>query len=183
MIDSYTNFFIWLVSIGICLWAASFLIPYKGFTLKRYKGLALGCLLQPIFCIVILLILIFAGLYYMGSDVEEHRKAAMMSFCKLENDSTENKTFYYVKTNDECFIENGVGKDDQLIFGYDYDNKIDLADVFYNDSSSICVDDDIIVRFDLKNRKVKVTDYEDSLEVVSVDWDKVNAYFNQRKAK
>lgn len=32
--------------------------------------------------------------------------------------------------------------------------------------------------FDLKNQQVTATDYDQPIEVLSVDWEKVKAYFN-----
>ena len=47
------------------------------------------------------------------------------------------------------------------------------------DSFSVCVDDRIVVRFDLKNRMATATNYGEPIEVVRIDWDKVNAYFEK----
>ena len=52
-------------------------IPYIGFSRKRYKGLFLGCLIQPIVCIAIAVVAIMSGFYYMASTVKEQRKAAI----------------------------------------------------------------------------------------------------------
>ena len=54
-----------------------------------------------------------SGFYYMASTVKEQRKAAMVTFCKAENDTTDTKAYYYVKPDDECFAELGVGKERQ----------------------------------------------------------------------
>ena len=183
MTDSFITFTIWASVITIGLWAVTFTIPYIGFSRKRYKGLFLGCLIQPIVCIAIALVAIMSGLYYMASTVKEQRKAAMVTFCKAENDTTDTKAFYYVKPDDECFTEHGVGKNDKEVFGYDHDNDIDVLDVFLIDSTSILVDDEFLLKFDLKNRMVTATDYEDTIEVANVDWEKVEAYFKEKKLK
>ena len=54
-----------------------------------------------------------------------------------------------------------------------------LYDVVPLDSFSVCVDDRIVVRFDLKNRMATATNYGEPIEVVRIDWDKVNAYFEK----
>ena len=46
---------------GLLVTAASILIPIYGYMRKRWKGLALGCLIQPIACAVILC-LVFGGI-------------------------------------------------------------------------------------------------------------------------
>lgn len=183
MIDLFITFIIWAVVISMVLLAATFLIPYIGFTHRRYKGLLIGCLIQPIVFVAIIIMAVIVCFYYMASTVKEQRKAAMVTFCTAENDSTDEKTFFYVKPNGECFAEWGVGKNDNEIFGYDSHNVVDLLDVFNADSTSICVDDEFLLKFDLKNRKVTVTDYEDTIEANTVDWEKVETYFKENRAK
>lgn len=183
MTDSFINFTIWAAVITIGLWAVTFAIPYLGFTHKRYKGLFLGCLIQPIVGIVIAVVAIFVCFYYMASSVKEQRKAAMVTFSKAENDTTDTKAFYYVKPDDECFVELGVGKDDKEIFGFDTNHDIGVVDVFLIDSTSILVDDEFLLKFNLKNRQLTALDYEDTIEVANVDWEKVDAYFKEKKSK
>ena len=135
MNDSFITFTIWAAVITIGLWAVTFAIPYIGFTRKRYKGLFLGCLIQPIVGIIIAVVATFVCFYYMASRVKEQRKAAMVTFSKAENDTTDTKAFYYVKPDDECFVELGVGKDDKEIFGFDNNHDIGTVDVFLIDST------------------------------------------------
>ena len=45
-------------------------------------------------------------------------------------------------------------------------------------AAGVSVDDRIVVRFDLKNQQVTATDYDQPIEVLRVDWEKVKAYFN-----
>jgi hypothetical protein len=119
----------------------------------------------------------------MASTVKEQRKAAMVTFCKAENDTTDTKAYYYVKPDDECFAELGVGKDDKEILGFDTNQDIGVLDVFLIDSTSILVDDEFLIKFNLKNRKVTALDYGDTIEVANVDWEKVEAYFKDKRSK
>jgi len=183
MIDQDITFLLWTLLIALAFGVVSFLIPYYGFIHKRYKGLFLGCLVQPVVIAVIIFLAVGVFLYHSGSEVKSQRKAAMVTFWKAENDSTDTRAYYYVKNDDECFCEKGVGKEDKTIFGYDNDNETSVYDVFYVDSTTICVDDEFFVKFDFKNRKVTATDYDDPIEVTNVDWEKVEAYFKEKNSK
>jgi hypothetical protein len=44
---------------------------------------------------------------------------------------------------------------------------------------SVGVEDRIVVTFDVKHKKVTATDMDKPMEVVQVDWEKVNDYLNK----
>jgi hypothetical protein len=91
---------------------------------------------------------------------------------------------WYLKPDGECFYE--FGKEDKEKSGNividDYDDIV-LYDVVPMDSFRVCVDDVITVEFDIKKRKVKAMNYDKPLEVVNVDWAKVEAYFNDKASE
>ena len=42
-----------IIFIMALLWVASIFIPFYGFIKKRWKGLAIGCLIQPIIVVLV----------------------------------------------------------------------------------------------------------------------------------
>ena len=56
-------------------------------------------------------------------------------------------------------------------------------DVILLDSltTSISVEDRIVVRFDLKNQKTTATDYDQPAEILQVDWERVQTYFEKQR--
>ena len=88
---------------------------------------------------------------------------------------------WFLKPDEECFVEYKIHKKQE----YDsedslyVDEKTERFDIIRLDSlkNAVCVDDRLIVRFDLKNQKVTATDFDTPVEVVSVDWEKVKAFF------
>ena len=86
-----------------------------------------------------------------------------------------NWEFWYLKPDEECLYEyNKTGNKDLLFLDF---HDFQLYDVLLVDSNKVCVDDKIFVSFDLKGRKVSATEFDEPIEVVSVDWDKVSEYF------
>jgi hypothetical protein len=54
------------------------------------------------------------------------------------------------------------------------EESIKLFDVVPLDSSSVSIDDRVVVRFDYKKRQITATDFGEPIEVVSIDWDKIS---------
>lgn len=171
----------------------SIAIPIYGFKRKRIKGLVLGFILQPIACVVTIL-LVGAGIcFYEMNTVKQTRKAAMVSLHAVEERPIGKTAFsWYLKPDDECFmefmpIEKDKEKGKSITENYVNENE-DIEQVeegrqYYDiirlDSVSLGVEDRIVVRFDLKNRKVTATDDGKPIEVTLVDWEKVKAYFDK----
>ena len=152
---------------GLLVTAASILIPIYGYMRKRWKGLALGCLIQPIACAVILG-LVFGGIVaFEIYSLDRQTKSAMVAVKTVEQKSKDTDTLkWYLKNDEECIVR--------------CSGKRQYYDVIRLDSvaAGVSVDDRIVVRFDLKNQQVTATDYDQPIEVLSVDWEKVKAYFN-----
>ncbi len=163
-----TNLIIGLIILA--LWVASFFIPFYGFIQKRWKGLGLGCLAQFFFCILVMVALGVGRVFYVRSEMRSYRDNAMVTVRKDVH-------VWYLNPNEECFYEcedSKSGAADSI----DVEEKTQLFDVIPLDSTSVCVDDKVVVRFDLKKRMVSAAEYDEPIEVVNVDWDKVNDYFN-----
>ena len=152
---------------GLLVTAASILIPIYGYMRKRWKGLALGCLIQPIACAVILG-LVFGGIVaFEIYSLDRQTKSAMVAVKTVEQKSKDTDTLkWYLKNDEECIVR--------------CSGKRQYYDVIRLDSvaAGVSVDDRIVVRFDLKNQQVTATDYDQPIEVLRVDWEKVKAYFN-----
>ena len=175
MIDQ--NFLLFIISIMALLTVLviTFAIPIFGFIIKRWKGLVLGCLLQPIICAIAIAATIFVINYY---SIRKYNKTREMAMVTLRETATkDNIQTWYVKADDECLYEYGnPGNNISIVNG----DNMTLYDVVPLDSFRVCIDDRVIISFDLEKRQVTAADYETPLEVVSIDWDKVNAYFAKR---
>ena len=207
MIDQGFGVYITIVFIMVVLLIASIFIPFYGFVRKRWKGLAIGCLLQPIFCALVALAFGFCISIYGNRLLNRHREAAMVTIGKTDADGFSHR--WYVKANEECFYEYKNAKEDEdedededenenknendiedtnnNIEKQDFDHNrsrtTKLFDVIPLDSFSVCVDDKIVITFDLGSHKVTATEYDEPLEVVNIDWDKVQGYFESRKTQ
>jgi hypothetical protein len=174
MIEQVFGYYVAIFLIIVSLLVASTSIPFIGFIHKRWKGFAIGCLLQPVFCAVTTLAALLAIYFYEQYDLRNHREAAMVTV-KQAIPGGDVET-WYLKPDDECYYEyweageKSVGYDDSRLF-----------DVFPLDSNSVGVDDRLVVKFDLNTHQVTATDYGKPLEVVKVDWDRVREYFSRLK--
>lgn len=167
---------------------ASIAIPVYGYSRKRWKGLALGCLIQPIVCVIVFTGV--SGIYvaYKVYSIHQQRKSAMVTVRSIEQgkDGTDTLT-WYLQDNDECLMSQkfaSAADESDSDTSDDDISRHDLYDVILLDSikTSVCVEDRVIVRFDLKNQKATATDYDMPAEVVKVNWDKVRGYFEKRKS-
>lgn len=153
----------------------SLFIPFYGFIRKRWKGLFLGCLTQPLILLLGFIITIFGFVIYQRFTFNKYHKEAMVAIRKAEANG--NSHNWYLKADEECFYEFTDEKDRA---GFSRFEDARLFDVIPLDSFRVCVNDKIFVQFDLKDKKVTAKEFDDSIEVVSVNWDKVNAYFENQ---
>ena len=146
-----------IIIIGIIVIMASIAIPIYAFNRWRWKGLPLGCLIEPVVCAIVI-IAAGIGLYMVtvrGLDVGNHSKDTLT---------------WYLKDDEQCILVCNNQND------YDH---LRFSDVIRLDSVSVAVDDRIVVRFDTKKNKVVATDLDTPMEVVNVNWDKIRAYFGK----
>ena len=137
-----------------------------GYCRRRWKGAAIGCLMQPVVCLVIIGV-VTAGVYiYKQVSYKMEMKSAMVTIKSIEQDVNGTDTLtWYLKANEESLL--------------DSEKKSGRFDIIRLDSldTGVCVEDRIVVRFDIKNQRATATDYDLPAEVVDVDWDKVWDYF------
>ena len=146
---------------------ASIAIPIKGYLRRRWKGVAIGCLMQPVVCLVAIGVVGGSFFIYRQVSLKMLKNSAMVTVKSTEQGANGVDTLtWYLKAGEECLYESG--------------EKTTYFDVIRLDSlkTSVSVEDRIVVRFDIENEKVVATDYDQPAEVVGVDWDKVKAYFN-----
>ena len=183
MIDQYVGFFVTVILIAMVILVATLYLPLYGFMHKRFKGLVLGCLAQPFIFVGVLVLAVVISITYMSNDMSKYRKGAMVTIHTADKDSSGTKTHLYIG-DEACFIEIGkLDKTDAYSVVFDNDREVGLFNVIYVGDSTICVDDKYLIKFDLKQRKAVATEYEDTIEIAQIDWEKVEAYFLQQNAK
>ena len=165
--------YIYLVLLMIAIVVATIAIPFYGYSHKGLKGLGIGCAIQP-FVALLLCLFVAVGAYFRWErTIDHHHDASMIAVrtTDVEKGDTLVRT-WYLKPDEECLCE--IRSLDMDTTDYD---DIEFYDVVPTDSFALCVDDRIVVRFDLDAHMVTATDCDQPIDVVLVDWPKVAAYF------
>ena len=169
LIDGAVSMVSFVVIFGLLVTVASIVIPMYGFNRKRWKGLAIGCLIQPIACLVVIGIVFGSIVLYEVYSLNRQVKSAMVTVKTIEQTADGVDTLkWHLKADDECLIKSKDGRRER----YDVIRLDSVA-------AGVSVEDRIVVRFDLDNQQATATDYDAPIEVVSVNWDKVKAYFGK----
>jgi uncharacterized membrane protein len=164
--ENYIYILILAFALSIIIVMASVIIPIRFYNWKRWKGLVLGLVLQPIVCAILIFCVFMGFVGYHESKTNRQRKSAMVAVCTVQEDSAETeKLTWYIKADDECFRVN--------------DKKVKAYDVIRLDQASVGVDDRIVVKFDVKKKQVVATDFGKPIKVENVDWEQVKAYFGK----
>lgn len=164
--ENYIYILILAFALSIIIVMASVIIPIRFYNWKRWKGLVLGLVLQPIVCGILIFCVFMGFAGYHESKTNRQRESAMVAVCTLRTDSAKTDTLtWYIKADDECFRVN--------------DKKIKAYDVIRLDQASVGVDDRIVVKFDVKKKQVVATDFGKPIKVEKVDWEQVKAYFGK----
>lgn len=178
------NYPIWIALFMLLIFVASMVVPIYGHKRKGWKGLALGCLLQPIIGFVVLMAIILGIYSYEYFRHKKQKEHAMVTVKTLEKKGNRVDTlFWYVKADEECIMERkrqGHGNDEEEDRdSTEKERTIEWFDVvpIANFAHGVNIEDRIMVRFDLKNHSVVATDYDDRAEVTKVDWDIVRDFF------
>ena len=159
---------IFVVIFGVLVIAISTFIPVYGYLRRRWKGLAIGCLVQPVVCAVLIGAAIACAIFFHKQKVKKEKNSAMVTVRSIEKNANDTDTLtWYLKANEECLL--------------DSEKKSGRFDVIRLDSldTGVCVEDRIVVRFDIKNQKVSATDFDQPAEVLDVNWEKVKDYFGK----
>ena len=164
--ENYIYILILAFALSIIIVMASVIIPIRFYNWKRWKGLVLGLVLQPIVCAILIFCVFMGFVGYHESKTNRQRESAMVAVCTVQEDSAETDTLtWYIKADDECFRVN--------------DKKVKAYDVIRLDQASVGVDDRIVVKFDAKKKQVVATDFGKPIKVEKVDWEQVKAYFGK----
>ena len=177
MIEQGFGAYILLIMSVMTLMVASLMIPLFGFLHKKWKGLAWGCLAQPFVLALCLLMVIMLFFKLYRAEIRSQREEAMVTVKKVIDNG--NVEIWHLKPDEECFYEHKDSENDNKDIRDFADFK--LFDVLPLDSNGVCVDDKIFVHFDLKGRKVIASEFDEPLEVVNVDWNKVSEYFKNHR--
>ena len=174
----YKSLIVFFLAIVVML-IASVAIPVYGYKWKRYKGLAIGCVAQVV-AVVVLFILIDLGYFtYIEWKNDRKKDAAMVTIRSIESHADRVDTLmWYIKNDGECVLDKEEKEDKRNM---DLSYPVSLFDVIRLNDASVGVEDRVMVKFDLKSKKVMATDLYTPAEVVNVDWDKVNAYFEKKE--
>ena len=165
--ENYIYVLMLAFALSIIIIMASIIIPIRFFNWKRWKGLVLGLVLQPIVC-AILIYLVFMGIIgYQEYIANRQREAAMVAVCTVKADSTKTDTLtWYIKADDECFLVD--------------DKEFKAFDVIRLGHSSVGVEDRIVVKFNVKKKQAVATDFGKPIKVEKVDWEQVRDYLNKK---
>lgn len=159
---------IFVVIFGVLVIAISTFIPVYGYLRRRWKGLAIGCLVQPVVCAALIGAAVAGAFFFHDQKSEREKNSAMVTVKSIEKNTNDTDTLtWYLKTDGECLL--------------DCDDADDRFDVIRLDSLSagVSVEDRIVVRFDIKNQKASATDFDQPAEVLDVNWEKVKDYFGK----
>ena len=149
----------------------SLMIPVYGYIRKRWKGFFIGLLLMPIIAGIVVFVVTVCSIGYIERGIIQDSREAMVSLQGVDVARQRNDTLeWYLRDDDICMYRK-QGDETKDAFLY--------YDVIRLDSASIGVEDRIVVKFDLKKRKVTATDMDKPMKVVKVDWEKVNSYFGR----
>ena len=185
------TFYITIVLLVATFLVASIAIPCYGLYRKRLKGLALGCLIQPfVFGLFCILLAIGVRLYH-NNEINKCRDAAMVTVRKTVVEGTDTILYtWYMKPDEECLytVEVSGRKDvdnddeDEDEDSEKSDNKkkedINLFDVVTIDSNTLGIEDRVVVHLDVDSRTATATDFDEPIDVVNIDWEKVENYMN-----
>lgn len=174
------EFYLYVILALAVIVMLSFFLPCYGFLRKSWKGLGMGCLLQPVAIILgFLLVLLFSYLYN-NYQINQNYKDAMVTVHEayFENPDSVWHT-WYLKPDEECYHEHRfseVDEDGDTV----HRNVANCYDVVRIDSTTVGVEDRIVVCFDLKNHTAIATSLNDTVEIIQIDWPKVEAYLQKQ---
>lgn len=177
---------LWIAFIILLIVVASVVIPIYGYKWKRWKGLALGCLAQPVVCAIVIFSVLIGIFIYELWDFKKEKDKAMVTVRSIEKNGDRVDTLiWYVKADEECIMERkkqAPSDEEEERDSTDEAKDIEWFDVvpIENFAHGVNIEDRIMVRFDLKNKSVVATDYDDRAEVTKVDWDQVRDYFSKK---
>ncbi len=187
MIYQDPEFYVNLVLMALAILVASIIIPCYGYLRKGLKGAGLGCLIQPIIAGILITAVAVGGYNIERRKVFKNRDAALavVRTDSVIPDDTLSYT-WYLKPDGECMCEiRGV---DEVISDY---HEIQLYDIVTlnptgkrggsgdSDTLSLCVEDHIVVNFDLKSHTATATDFGKPIDIVSINWQNIERLKNE----
>ena len=167
---------LFMVTAIVIVFLVSFAIPFYYFQRKWWKGLFIGIPVQIAVFIFWGVVIGFGSMLYVDNFFEKEVDNAMVTVRGTDVARHNSDTLVYSDTlvwsltPDEVCL---VGKEKEKVRKRFYYDFLRLSPV------SVGVEDRIVVTFDVKHKKVTATDMDKPMEVVQVDWEKVNDYLNK----
>jgi hypothetical protein len=172
----YTGVLFFISAIVLAL-LVSFAVPVLAFQRWQRKGAVIGCLLQPVVLLVVSFLLIEG--YFAITD-SMHHAGTMVCVRSIEEDrNCRFEETWYIKADGTCYYEfdKGSHSHSQEPCGndsYGRERPVERIDSM----TALKTELHLVVYFDLQHRKVTPVFGSDTIEVVSVDWDRVGKYFS-----
>lgn len=157
----------------------SFFVPFYGYKKKRKKGLALGCLMQPVVFFLLGLFLTFFVVKYEDHHFSLEEDASMAIVRYTENGDCVVSQTWILNPNGKCTMVFDQSPAANAEYPCNIDHFVEEYTIIALDSFACEVDKRVEVRFDLQRKKVIAADRSDTLEVVSVNWEKVRDFFSK----
>lgn len=167
--------FIFLLMAALVM--ATIAIPFYSFLHKGWKGLGLGCLFQPVIAVFLCLLVGLGAFFLQKRTIDRYHSSALavVRSSAVEKEDTLVCT-WYLQADGECLYESRKPTDDSTRLAHD----LNLYDVVPLKSFSLCVEDHIVVHFNLATRTATATDFDEPIEVLRVDWPGVEAFFHEQ---
>lgn len=164
-----------IICSGIAL-ILSFVIPIVAYRRWRRKGLLGGCILQPV--AFVLLFIVVSFVISSITNLCNHAGTMVCVRCVEEDRDCRMSETWYIKDNGTCHYEFEKGSHNHSVVqcGNDYyESEHSVERV----ASELGIKEELgmEVYFDLNRRTVTPIYYNKSVDIVSVDWDKVENYF------
>jgi len=180
MVDLSEEYYLYVIFALAAIVMLSFFIPCYGFLRKSWKGLGIGCLVQPVAIVLGIILVVLCSYWYETYQENKNHEEAMVTVhgvVVLDPDTAWHT--WYLKPDEECFHKHrflAVDNDGDS----SYHNVSSYYDIVRLDSTSVGVEDRLVVCFDLKNHTAIATQSGDTVEILQIDWPKVEAYLQKQ---
>ena len=158
-------------------------VPYYGYKKKQKKGLVFGCLMQPVVFFLLGLFLTFIAVKYDDQQFSQEEDASMAILRYTENGDCIVSQTWILNPNGKCTMVFDQSPATNTEYPCNTDHFVEEYTITALDSFACEVDRRVKVCFDLQRQKVIAIDRIDTLEVVSVSWEKVRDFFSKEREK
>ena len=164
----------------LVLLVLSVILPVYGYKRWRKKGLAIGCIAQPLAILMLMLLSIaLLTLFVDKPNMEKETAESMAIFRYSENGDCIVSQTWFLKADGKCLMEfeQSPAPESEAEYPCNMDHFYDNYEIQKLDSLTCDVGGRLRASFDIENQQVIALDRLDTLEVVCVDWEKVKNFF------